>query len=192
MKIDPAVSANYGQTRPDPCVQSVVVTCATWRYLRWPHSNEVSPMSVLSSLKLSTASPRARLTPVVRKRMKLLGQIDLQTRAAQAFLAGEPFHYEVQRWVRPEGSSDKQLVTQKKPVRHCWWSNEAGQLMISLRVGNRMLDLADGKPSIEVGAPDNLLATLNTLRDAIANGELDQQLDKLAARPIVGKKTAKA
>jgi len=149
-------------------------------------------MSALSSLKLSTASPRARLTPVVRKRMKLLGQIDLQTRAALAFLAGEPFHYEVQRWVRPEGSSDKQLVTQKKPVRHCWWSNEAGQLMISLRVGNRMLELAEGKPSIEVGAPDNLLVTLNTLRDAIANGELDTQLNKLVTRPITSKKAAKS
>lgn len=149
-------------------------------------------MSALSSLKLSTASPRARLTPVVRKRMKLLGQIDLQTRAAQAFLAGDPFHYEVQRWVRPEGSTDKQLVTQKKAIRHCWWSNEAGQLMISLRVGNRMLELADGRPSIEVGAPDNLLPTLNALRDVIANGELDQQLSKLIAQPVVAKKTAKA
>lgn len=64
-------------------------------------------MSVLASLKLSDTSPRAKLSPVARKRLKLLEQIDLQLEAAAAFLAGETFQQEVQRWTRVEGHADK-------------------------------------------------------------------------------------
>lgn len=149
-------------------------------------------MSMLSNLKLSDVSPRAKLSPVARKRLKLLEQIDLQLKAAAASLAGELFTRDVQRWVRVEGSNDKQLVTQKKPVRHWWWRNDVGKLMLSVRAGNRLLELAEGKVSIEVGAPEDLQKTIETLRDAVAAGELDEQLSKSFGRPIPAKKTAKS
>jgi len=149
-------------------------------------------MPLLSQLKLSTTSPRENLSPVARKRLKLLEQIDLQIRAAAAFLADEQFVREVQRWVRVEGSNDKQLVTQKKPVRPWWWQNDTGRVMLSLRAGNRLLELGEGKVSIEVGTAAELPKTLETLREAIAAGELDGQLNKSFGRPIPAKKAAKS
>lgn len=148
-------------------------------------------MSALSNLKLSDTSPRAKLSPVARKRLKLLDQIDLQLKAATAFLANEQFVQQVQRWARVEGSHDKQLVTRKKPVRPWWWHNDVGRLMLSVRAGNRLLELAEGKVSIEVGTPEDLQKTIETLREAVAAGELDEQLSKSFGRPVSPKKAAK-
>lgn len=98
-------------------------------------------MSVLSNLKLSDTSPRAKLSPVARKRQKLLEQIDLQLKAAVAFLSNEQFVQEVQRWARVEGSDDKQLVTRKKSVRPWWWRNDVGRLMLSVRAATACWNL---------------------------------------------------
>jgi len=149
-------------------------------------------MSVIANLKLSDVSPRAKLSPVARKRQKLLEQIDLQLKAAAAFLAGETFQQEVQRWVRVEGEGDKQLITKTRPVRAWWWRNDVGRLMLSVRSGGKLLELAEGKISIEVGAPEDLQGTIQTLREAIAAGELDEQLSKSFGRPVPGKKAAKS
>ncbi len=143
-------------------------------------------MSHLSELKLSANSPRERLSPVARKRLKLLEQLDLQIQAAEHALRGEVFTPEVRRWVKIEGSADKQLVTKNKPVRQWWWKGETGQIMLSLRQGSRIMDLAEGKQSVEIGALDDLPKALETIRAAVAAGELDEQLKKSPyVRPVV-------
>lgn len=135
-------------------------------------------MSKLSTLALSAASPRQQLSPVARKRRKLIEQIELQAKAADAAIAGSQFAQEVQRWQRVEGHVDKQLVTVRKPVRAWWWKNEVGKIMLSLRQGSRIMELAAGKTSIEVGEMSALPDTLRTLLEAVADGELDEQLEK--------------
>lgn len=57
-------------------------------------------MSHLAKLKLSPASPRSEVSPLDRKRLKLLQRLELQQQAAQAYINGEPFTEEVQRWVK--------------------------------------------------------------------------------------------
>lgn len=135
-------------------------------------------MSKLSTLALSAASPRQQLSPVARKRRKLIEQIELQKKAAEAAISGNHFAHEVRRWQRVEGHADKQLVTLRKPVRHWWWKNEVGKVMLSLRQGSRIMELAAGKTSIEVGEMGALPDTLRTLLEAVADGELDEQLEK--------------
>lgn len=149
-------------------------------------------MSVLATLKLSDTSPRAKLSTVARKRQKLLEQIDLQLKAAAAFLAGDTFQQEIQRWVRVEGSANKQLVTKARPVRAWWWRNDVGKLMLSARSGGKLLEFAEGKVSIEVGGPEELIKTIETLREAVSAGELDAQISKSFGRPVPPKKAAKS
>lgn len=150
-------------------------------------------MSTLSTLKLSAASPRQQLSPTDRLRRKLLEQLDLQIRAAICKIAGEPFHYEVQRWVRQNGSSDKVLTTITRQVRPWWWTNSFGVIMFSLRQGNRLIEIADGKTSVEVGELSDLPDVLETLRKAITAGELDGQLKvEPINRPVRKAKTAKS
>lgn len=150
-------------------------------------------MSLLAKLTLSDASPREKLSPVARKRMKLLEQLDIQITAAQCELDGSDYLHSVRKWVRVEGSTEKQLITKPVHVKRWWWTNEHGKLMVSLRQGNRVMEIAPGKVSIEVGDITALPETLKTLREAIAAGELDEQLKVSPfVRPIPKPKGAKA
>ena len=150
-------------------------------------------MSTFSTLKLSAASPRQQLSPTDRQRRKLLEQLDLQIKAATSAIAGETFQHEVQRWVRQNGSAEKVLTTITRQVRPWWWTNPVGLVMLSLRQGNRIIDIAEGKSSIEVGELAGLPAILETIRTAVAAGELDERLKtEPFARPVRKAKTTKS
>lgn len=133
-------------------------------------------MTLLGKLTLSDASPRERLSPVARKRQKLLEQLDIQITAAECEVEGAEYLHSVRQWVRVEGSDEKQLITKPVQVRYWWWTNEQGKIMVSLRQGNRVMEITPGKFSVEVGDLAALPETLKTLRDAVAAGELDEQL----------------
>ncbi len=64
--------------------------------------------------------------------------------------------------------------------RRWWWQTPEGTVMLDVRYGNRRLEIKPKKAAIEVGSKDSLVPTLNTLKDAVEAGELDQVL--LAAR----------
>ena len=150
-------------------------------------------MPNLSKLKLSTTSPREPLTPLARKRIKLLHKLELQIAAAQAEAQDEEFIEEIKRWVRNEETGEKHLVTKHLPVRKWWWKNQHGALMVSLRDGNRLIPLGNDNSSVEVGAVDELVSTLETLRDAVIAGELDDQIQTLISErkiPMRKKKQA--
>lgn len=139
-------------------------------------------MSHLSKLKLSTRSPHQELSPVERKRRTLLERLDKQIVAAEAALRGEELYEHIPQRVAVEGSDETQMTTRTKPFRRWWWTNDTGQVMVSLRAGNKVLEVEPGKPAIEVGWLEDLPDTLRTLRAAVADGELDAQLEKAVTR----------
>lgn len=147
-------------------------------------------MSILSKLTLTATSPREPITPLARKRIKLLNRIEQQISVAEAELRDEQFMEEVKRWVRNEETGDKTLIATERPVRKWWWKNQHGAWMISLRDGNRLIPLGDDNTSVEVGDIEQMVTTLETLRDAVIAGELDAQLEALIAsrKPITKRK----
>lgn len=136
-------------------------------------------MSILSKLTLTATSPREPITPLARKRIKLLHKLEQQIETAEAEARDEVFMEEIKRWVRNEETGAKNLITQTKPVRKWWWQNQHGAWMISLRDGNRLIPLTEDKTSVEVGSLEQMVTSLQTLRDAVIAGELDQQLETL-------------
>lgn len=136
-------------------------------------------MAHLTKLKLSKTSPREPLTPLAHKRIKLLRRLDQQIEGAQAELRDEQFMEEIKRWVRNDETGDKTLITTERPVKKWWWKNQHGALMISLRDGNRLIPLGGDNSSVEVGAIEQLVTTLETIREAVIAGELDSQLEAL-------------
>ena len=138
-------------------------------------------MTILSKLTLSDASPRERTDPIVRNRAKLIEQLNVQIAAAECAVNDEEYLHSVRQWVRVEGEADKQLVTKAVPVRHWWWTSKSGKVMVALRRGNRVIDLGNGRQSVEVGELNQLPDVLKTLRDAVLAGELD---DHLKANPF--------
>lgn len=136
-------------------------------------------MTILDKLKLTAASPREPLTPLSRKRKRLLQKLDKQIQAAHAEARDEEFLDEVTRWVRCEDTGDKQPITMHRQFKKWWWQNQHGAWMLSLRDGNRLIPLSDDKSSVEIGELQALVSTLETLREAIVAGELDAQLEQL-------------
>lgn len=130
-------------------------------------------MSNLAKLKLTATSPREPITPLARKRIKLLRKLEQQIEAAETEAGDEEFLEEIKRWVRNEETGEKSLVIQHKPVRRWWWQNQHGAWMISLRDGNRLIPLTDDNSSVEVGAMEQMASSLKTLRDAGIAGELN-------------------
>ena len=150
-------------------------------------------MSNLEKLTLSATSPREPMTPLARKRIKLLRKLEQQIEVAEAEARDEEFLEEIKRWVRNEETGEKSLITQNKPVRKWWWQNQHGAWMISLRDGNRLIPLTKNKTSVEVGGLEQMVSSLQTLRDAVIAGELDQQLEvMIAARKPITKRKGQA
>jgi hypothetical protein len=150
-------------------------------------------MTLLSKLTLSEISPRDRINPVLRKRLKLVEQLDIQITAAECVVNDEEYLHSVRQWVRVEGSEEKKLIIKPVRFRYWWWTANNGKVMLALRQGNRVMELGEGKQSIEVGEIDKLPEVLKTLREAVIAGELDEQLKVSPfVRPIPNAKPSKA
>ena len=63
-------------------------------------------MSILSKLTLTATSPREPITPLARKRIKLLQKLEQQIETAEAEARDEVFMEEIKRWVRNEETGE--------------------------------------------------------------------------------------
>ncbi len=134
-------------------------------------------MTVLSKLNLSDKTKAAMLTsPEAKLRGKMLEAPDLQNDAAKAMLNGETFVRRAMLWL--DGPETGERVRKEVPVRYrpWFWKDEQGNYMLEVRYGNRRLELKPKKSTIEIGEAENLIPTLETLRDAVNAGELDKLL----------------
>ncbi len=134
-------------------------------------------MTILSKLTLSDKTKVAMLTsPEAKLRGKMLEALDLQIEAAKAMLNGETYIRKVMRWVDDPETGER--VRKEVPVRfRTWyWKDEQGNYMLDVRYGNRRIELKPKKPAIEVGEGENLVRTLETIREAVNAGELDKLL----------------
>jgi hypothetical protein len=62
-----------------------------------------------------------------------------------------------------------------------WWSVQTdGKVLLTVRYGARAIEFQKGKDAIEVASVEALPAMLQTVRQAVAEGELDELLAKYA------------
>jgi hypothetical protein len=119
-------------------------------------------------------------------RGKMLEALDLQIEAATAMLNSETFIRRAMRWVDDPETGER--VRKELPVRFrpWYWKDEQGNFMLDVRYGNKHLEIKPNKSVIEVGEVENLVPTLETLREAVNAGELDKQLAtaKIRRKPV--------
>ena len=79
-------------------------------------------------------------------------------------------------------------------VKPWWFSSPNGKLALTLRYGAKVLEIQKGKNAIEVADMDDLIATLEVIKEAAHAGELDAQIDLASSslRAGFGKKKAAA
>jgi hypothetical protein len=133
-------------------------------------------MSALQSLKLVNQRRPNALPPVLHRRRKLDTKLWEQIQLAQAQAEGNTYSVKRFKTVRDVDGVSRSVELQKR-VRPWWFVAENGKVCLNVRYGNRVLELAKGKSAVEVATPAELVNTLEQIRKAVVDGELDSQID---------------
>lgn len=136
-------------------------------------------MTALAKLKLVSFQAQGR-SPMALRRNKLTGKIGDQIAYAKAANAGEIYAAKRVKFVTDSETGERKQVeisTRVKP----WWSTTAnGKLVIALRYGAKPIEIQKGKNAIEVTDMDDLIATLEVIKQAVQAGELDTQIEQVS------------
>ena len=131
--------------------------------------------TLLSTLKLVSATRSTHISPVMQRRQKLITKIDEQIEMAQAAANGTAFKAtKFKNVVNAEGVTEYKQVAKK--VRAWYWKNDAGKWNLVVRYGARIIELSKGKNSIELLSEADVIPTLELLKTIISNGELDDAI----------------
>ena len=134
-------------------------------------------MTVISELKLVADKKPRNMPVIVVRRHKLAAKLWEQIQLAKSQIEGTPFVIHKFRSVRDPESGVKKQVEVPKRIKPWWFQSEAGKVCIAIRYGSYTLELAKGKPSIEVASAADLIKTLEVIKTAVEAGELDSQIE---------------
>lgn len=139
-------------------------------------------MTTLSQLKLVDAQRPTSADPIVARRGKLLRGIEEQAELINAMMEGKEYTPTKTKTVVDKETGETRLVQKPKQVRSWFWRCDEGKLYLSIRYGNRVLELAKGKTAIEAKDDKDLLKILGSLKNAALAGELDSAINEASAR----------
>lgn len=133
-------------------------------------------MSALTGLKLSNTRKPTQQPAIIQQRNKLAKRIWEQMELAKAQHAGSTF---ASKRLKSVVNSDgvRSTVEVSKRIKSWWFTSDAGKLCLNIRYGSRVLELAKNKTTIEIANTEELINTLNIIKAAVLEGELDVQIE---------------
>lgn len=134
-------------------------------------------MTSLSALKFTTAKKPSQVSPVQMRRMKIRNRIDEQIKLAQALQAGEVYQPNRTRTTKNALTGERISVVTAKRLSTWWFALDNGKIGLSVRYGACTLEFSKGRYTIEISSMEQLLPTLQLLRKAVDDGELDTAID---------------
>ena len=137
-------------------------------------------MATLATLKLSTAVKPTHMPAVQVRRNKMSRRLWEQIELARAQQSGTEFAPVKFRSYQDKETGLRKQVETTKRVKQWWFTSDSGKLVMNVRYGARVIELAKGKSSIEIGGTDQLVPTLELLKQAVEAGELDAQIEVAA------------
>jgi hypothetical protein len=138
-------------------------------------------MSTLSNLKLVAVKKPTNMPAVQVRRNKLSSKLWEQIQLAKSQIEGKPFVVtKFRSFTDKETGLRKQLEVPKR-LKPWWFVSESGKVCFSVKYGSWTLELAKGKPSIEVANAEELVNALIAVKEAVEAGELDSQIQTASA-----------
>mgnify|MGYP000296471727 FL=1 len=137
-------------------------------------------MTALTGLKLTAAQKPTQMSPVQQRRNKLAKRLWEQAELAKAQQAGTTFAPTRFRSVVQNDTGQRKQVEVAKRIKQWWFVADSGKLVLSVRYGTKVLELAKGKWAVEVGGEKDLVPTLELLKGAVLAGDLDAQIEAAA------------
>jgi len=138
-------------------------------------------MSALSSLKLVAVKKPSHMPAIVIRRNKLSSKLWEQIQLAKSQLDGTPFVVMKYRSMVDRETGLRKQVELPKRIKPWWFQSEQGKVCVSVKYGSWTIELAKGKPSVEVANAQDLIKTLETIKSAVEAGELDAQIETAIA-----------
>jgi hypothetical protein len=133
-------------------------------------------MATLSSLKLSAAVKPRNIPAVQLRRNKISDRLWEQIQLATAQQTGTEFAPVRTRSYKDTETGIRKHITAAKRVKQWWFTAENGKLIVNVRYGTRLIELAKGKTAVEVASTADLVPTLELIKQAVEAGELDVQI----------------
>jgi hypothetical protein len=138
-------------------------------------------MSALSTLKLVAVKKLSHMPAIVIRRNKLSSKLWEQIQLAKSQLDGTPFVVMKYRSMVDRETGLRKQVELPKRIKPWWFQSEQGKVCVSVKYGSWTIELAKGKPSVEVANAQDLIKTLETIKTAVEAGELDAQIETASA-----------
>ena len=134
-------------------------------------------MSTLSTLKLVAVKKPRNMPAIVIRRNKLAAKLWEQINLAQSQLDGKPFVIMKYRSIKDSATGLRKQIEVPKRIQPWWFQSEAGKVCVAIKYGSWTIELAKGKPSVEVACAEDLLKALTAIKTALEAGELDAQIE---------------
>ena len=133
-------------------------------------------MATLSTLKLSNVVKPHHIPAVQLRRRKLSNRLWEQIQLAKAQHSGTEFApVRTRSYLDTETGLRKQVAAPKR-VKQWWFTSDNGKLLLNVRYGTRLIELAKGKTAVEIASTEQLVPTLELIKQAVEAGELDVQI----------------
>jgi hypothetical protein len=138
--------------------------------------------TTLSTLKI-VAVQRSCEKPIAEiKRERLIERIGEQIEIATARSEGKIYSRTVNHKARDEESGETKVMQMLRYPKQWWWTGSDGKVYLNVRYGAKAIEFAKGKSAIEVGTTAALIPTLEKLKLAVQNSELDAVLGEHKVR----------
>jgi hypothetical protein len=134
-------------------------------------------MATLSTLKLSNAVKTRNIPAVQLRRNKLSNRLWEQIQLAKAQQSGTEFAPVRTRSYMDAETGLRKQVSAPKRVKQWWFTADNGKLLLNVRYGTRLIEFAKGKFAVEIASTEQLVPTLELIKQAVEAGELDAQMD---------------
>ena len=138
-------------------------------------------MSAFNGLKLVAARRPQTASPIQLRRNKLVTQLWEQIELARASAEGKTFAPVRLRNIKDKLTGERRTVEAAKRVKQWWFTADSGRVCLQVRYGTRVMELAKGKNSIDVGTNAELLSVLDTVKKCVEHGDMDTLIDAASA-----------
>ena len=138
--------------------------------------NTTAVPASLANLNMSDVKKPTQQTAVQMRRNKLSKQLWEQVQLATALASGGSFAPIRVRTVKDKLTGERKTVEQPKRVKPWWFTAEDGSVCLQVRYGVQVLEIGKGKNTITLASKDQLVDTLNLVKQAAEHGELDKHI----------------
>ena len=142
-----------------------------------PLTTKENQMSQLSLLKLVAVKKPRNMPVIVIRRNKLGSKLWEQIQLAKSQLDGTPFVVMKYKTIKDRETGLRKQVEVPKRIKPWWFQTEEGKVCVSIRYGACTIELAKGKPSIQVDSAEDLIKALETVKVVVEAGDLDSQIE---------------